>query len=295
MAGRDDSYEKASLPHLRAAGLPFEELPASEAARRFPQVNFEGAAWVLFEREAGYLFARRACQAVLDGFVAEGGEYRQVAVEPGPIEGGALGGLRLSDDSRLAADRYVFACGPWLGRLFPDVVGGRVAPTRQEVHFFGPPAGDTRYLEDRLPVWIDNGALPGAGGGPGGPLFYGIPGDGRRGFKIADDTRGPAFDPTGDDRLPTRSGVRAARDYLAFRFPGLKDAPLLEARVCQYENSPDGRFILDRHPGAANVVLLGGGSGHGFKHGPAVGERAAALALGEGAPDPFFALARFVA
>jgi glycine/D-amino acid oxidase-like deaminating enzyme len=289
MAGEDDAYEKASLPHLRAAGLAFEELSAAEAARRFPQVNFEGVGWAILEQDAGYLLARQACQAVQEAFVAEGGEYRQAAVEPGAIEGGMLHDPRLSGGGRLAADRYVFACGPWLGRLFPAAIGDRVAPTRQEVLFFGTPAGDPRYGEDRLPVWIDNGARPGP---PGGPLFYGIPGNERRGFKIADDTHGPPFDPTSDDRLPSRAAIRAARDYLDFRFPGLAGAPLLESRVCQYENSPDGRFIIDLHPGAANLVLVGGGSGHGFKHGPAVGERAADLALGLGSPDPFFALAR---
>ena len=289
MAGPDDAYEQASLPHLRAAGLPFETLTSAEAAKRFPQVNFEGVAWAILEKEAGYLLARHACQSVLEAFLAEGGESRQAGVEPGPIASGALTGLRLSDGSRLAADRYVFACGPWLGRLFPDVIGERVAPTRQEVLFFGTPAGDPRYLDDRLPVWIDNGARPGP---PGGPLFYGIPGNERRGFKIADDTRGEPFDPTHDDRVPSRAAIGAARGYLEFRFPGLEDAPLLESRVCQYENSPDGRFIIDRHPGASNVVLIGGGSGHGFKHGPVVGERAADLALGDRLPDPFFALAR---
>jgi glycine/D-amino acid oxidase-like deaminating enzyme len=150
------------------------------------------------------------------------------------------------------------------------------------VHYFGTPPGDRRFSDDRFPVWIDNGAR----------LYYGIPGNEERGFKIADDTRGPAFDPTSGDRAPGKTAIRAARRYLGWRFPALADAPLLESRVCQYENTPDGRFILDRHPLAANVVIAGGGSGHGFKHGPALGERVARLVLREADPDPFFALAR---
>jgi len=283
MAGSDDRYEKAALPLLRAAGLPAERLEAGEAAARYPRISFEGVSWVLHEKEAGYLLARRACQAVLERFRREGGEYRQAAVTPGPIAGGAMGPLRLSDRSLLAADRYVFACGPWLGTLFPEVIGGRIRPTRQEEFFFGTPPGDPTWLEDRLPVWIDNGPR----------IFYGIPGSDWRGFKVADDTRGEEFDPTDGERRPSAKGLRSARDYLAFRFPGLKDAPLLEARVCQYENSPDGRFIIDRHPQAGNAFLAGGGSGHGFKHGPAVGERVADLVMGISEPEPFFALARF--
>jgi glycine/D-amino acid oxidase-like deaminating enzyme len=191
-------------------------------------------------------------------------------------------GLLLSDGSKLAADVYVFACGPWLGKVFPDVIGKRIQPTRQEVFFFGAPAGDPRFTEDRLPVWIDSGS----------PHFYGIPGNEWRGFKIADDGRGPAFDPTVGDRTPTGEGVRAARKYLDFRFPGMRGAPLVEARVCQYENSPDHHFILDRHPGAGNVWLAGGGSGHGYKMGPAVGERVAEMALGKRTVDAVFALKR---
>jgi len=164
------------------------------------------------------------------------------------------------------------------------VIGDRVRPTRQEVFFFGTPPGDTRFTEGALPVWADHGA----------GFIYGIPGNEWRGFKIADDTRGPPFDPTDGERIPTPETLRAARDYLALRFPGLKNAPLVESRVCQYENSPDEHFIIDRHPAAANAWLVGGGSGHGFKHGPAVGELVAGLVLDANPPalPPEFRLAR---
>ena len=92
--------------------------------------------------------------------------------------------------------------------------------------------------------------------------------------------------------MPTPERLKAARQYLAFRFPGLKDAPLVEARVCQYENSPDEHFIIDRHPTAENTWLVGGGSGHGFKHGPAVGELVAQLVLAGAATPPEFRLSR---
>ena len=91
--------------------------------------------------------------------------------------------------------------------------------------------------------------------------MYGIPGNEWRGFKVADDTRGPVIDPTTETRTPSPEALQTARDYLGYRFPGLKGAPLLESRVCQYEQSPDEHFIIDRHPGAANAWLVGGGSG----------------------------------
>lgn len=283
MAGEDDAYEKAALPHLRDAGWAFEEWTAAEAAKRYPQINFEGVKWVIFEKGAGYLSARRACRAVVEGFTAEGGEYRELAVESAAIEGGEMRSLKLSDGCTLTADVYVFACGPWLGKLFPGVLGGLITPTRQEVFYFGPPAGDERFSEGGLPVWIDHGER----------LFYGIPGNDGRGFKLADDTRGAAFDATSGDRTPTREALESARRYLAFRFPALKDAPLTESRVCQYEQTPDGQFIVDRHPRAENVWLIGGGSGHGFKHGPAMGEMASEIVADGKSPDSFFPLSRF--
>src|SRR5207249_2085330 len=112
--------------------------PGAETAKRNPQINSERARWAIFERDGGYLTARRACAAVLEGFLAAGGVYRQVAVQP-PVPGEAV---RATDGSTLAADVYVFACGPWLGKLFPDVIGDRVRATRQEVFFFGTPPGD---------------------------------------------------------------------------------------------------------------------------------------------------------
>jgi glycine/D-amino acid oxidase-like deaminating enzyme len=280
----DEEYERAALPILREAKVAVEELSAAEVARRFPQIDTAGIRWAIFERDGGYLLARRACAAVLEAFLEEGGHYRQLAVA-GPVEapGVAGRGLRLADGEHLAADRFVFACGPWLGALFPDVIGERVRPTRQEVFFFGTPAGDRRFNDDALPVWAHHGSR----------FMYGIPGNEWRGFKIADDTRGPLFDPTNGDRTVAPDSVRAVRAYLATRFPGLKDAPLLEARVCQYENSPDEHLIIDRHPRAEHLWLVGGGSGHGFKHGPAVGELVARLVLTGEAPDAQFRLSRF--
>ena len=227
MVGKDDAYEKASLPLLRESGIAFEELTTAEVAKRYPQIHLERIAWAIFEKDAGYLTARLACAAVLEGFLAEGGEYRQLSAAPAPIEGGKLTGITLPDGTKLTADVYVFACGPWLGKLFPEVLGNFIRPTRQEVYFFGTPAGDSRFSEEVFPVWIDRGER----------IFYGIPGNQWRGFKVADDTRGPAFDPTSGERVPSAEGMQAARDFLGYRFPALKGSPLLEARVCQYENS----------------------------------------------------------
>jgi monomeric sarcosine oxidase len=283
MFSTDDAYARLSLPILRDLGLSAHVLTVAEAGRRYPQINFTGVRTCYYEDEAGHLAARRACQVLCEQFQNEGGQYRQTEARPGEIRGQVMSNLLLSDRTRLNADQYVFACGPWLGKVFPDVVGGKVQPSRQEVYFFGTSAGDTSFQEPNLPIWIDFDER----------VFYGIPSAENRGFKVADDTRGEPFDPTDGNRTPSNECIERARTFLRRRFPRLSTSPLLEARVCQYENSPDGHFIIDRHPEAKNVWLIGGGSGHGFKLSPALGEHIAELVLDAATPDPFFGLKRF--
>jgi len=282
-SGRDDAFERGSIEALRAAKIKFQELSTAQMRKLWPQINFEGIQWGIFEPECGYLEARASCAAVVEAFVAAGGKYWQASVSPNGLEEGGLRSVELADGSRVKADRFVFACGPWLGKLFPHTVGSLVRATKQDVFFFGTPAGDTRFHDAHLPVWADHL----------GRFRYGIPGSDRRGFKIADDTRGAEFDPTCGERVVDASTLKDIREYVAFRFPALKGAPLIETRVCQYEQTPDSHFIIDRHPESKNVWLVGGGSGHGFKHGPAVGEMMAELLLKGRSPASVWSLERF--
>ncbi|HKV61128.1 MAG TPA: FAD-dependent oxidoreductase [Candidatus Acidoferrum sp.] len=283
MAGTDDSYERAALPVLQEAGVRFEKLSSTECGKRWPQVNFDGVSWSVYEPDSGFLAARRACEAVLNAFLKEGGQYRQAEVTPGPIANNRMQGVSTSAEETLEADQYIFAPGPWLGKVF-RFLAPSITPTRQEVFFFGTPAGDLRFSEARLPTWIDGGKTP----------FFGVPGNHWRGFKIADDTRGPVIDPNTMERQISQEKLEAARAYLRMRFPALAGAPLVESRVCQYENSTDHNFILDRHPEAQNVWIVGGGSGHGFKQGPVMGEMVADAVLGVSAPPAEMGLARLL-
>jgi len=191
----DDSYVRSALPIVEELGFVVDKLTVADAKRRYPQIDFNGVKSVYFERKAGALSARRACVAVRDAFEKEGGTFRIESVKP--------------FDSRIEADVFVYACGPWLGKLFPDVIGERVRPTRQEVHYFGTPRGSTAYAAGHFPIWIDFGER----------IIYGIPDIHGRGFKVADDTRGAAFDPTNGNRKPSEAGIERARHLLAERFP----------------------------------------------------------------------------
>jgi glycine/D-amino acid oxidase-like deaminating enzyme len=292
MAGTDDSYERAALPLLIEAGVPFERVSPAECASHWPQINFNGISWAVYEPESGYLAARRACEAVLNAFIKEGGEYRQVEVTPGQVASNRMCEVKTGAGEALYADSYVFACGPWLGQVF-SFLSPSITSTRQEVFLFGTAAGDPRFTDEQLPVWSDDSKHD-LDGYPGKHWFYGIPGNHSRGFKIADDMRGAVVDPTSMERKVSDDGLAAARAYLRVRFPQLADAPLVESRVCQYENSTDQNFILDRHPEAENVWIVGGGSGHGFKHGPAFGEIASDAVLGGKQPPSEFKLARLL-
>ncbi|MBC7895376.1 MAG: FAD-dependent oxidoreductase [Cytophagaceae bacterium] len=280
--GSDDAFARTSVAPMKARGLPLRELALAEAARLYPQVRFDGVRTAWLEQDAGFLLARASCEAVREAVVREGGDYRVAQVRPVASPGGRMARVGLSSGGTLSADTFVFACGPWMGRLFPQVIGDRVRATRQEVFFFGPPAGSTQWDDPQFPCWVNFGEH----------LMYGIPGNERRGFKVADDTPGSIVDPDTLDRVVTPASLSAARALLKRRFPGLAAAPVVETRVCQYESSTDGDFIVDRHPTLENVFLLGGGSGHGFKMGPAFGEHAAAVVQGRVPVLPMFALKR---
>ncbi len=283
MAMPEDSYAKQSRAVLRRIGYPFEELQAQEVRRRYEQIHPVPGVRAIFEPESGALMARQAVQSLAREFAREGGKYLQGHVRA-PSGRGNLERVEMSDGSAVHADAFVFACGPWLPKVFPDLLGNRIFATRQDVVFFGTPPGDRRFAVPQMPIWIDFGDQRG---------MYGFPDIEGRGFKVAFDLHGPAFDPDTGNRTVSPGKIQEARAYIAERFPALAKAPVVETRVCQYENTSNGDFLLDRHPDFDNVYLAGGGSGHGFKHGPAVAEYVVARLTGSSTPamEPRFSLA----
>jgi sarcosine oxidase len=280
-------YAIDSLAAMQKLGIAAEKFSTTELRHRYPQIAFEDDAWGILEPASGVLMARRAVQAVVDEFVKLGGECRQTAVQSPAASASAnkpLDSITTSDRHTITARQFVFACGAWLGKVFPELLGPRIFPSRQEIFFFGLPAGVTQFDEAHLPTWLYLA-----------DEFYGMPDIEHRGFKVANDRHGSRVDPDTQSRIPTPEAIEAARGFVARRFRALADAPIVETRVCQYENTSNGDFLIDRHPEIENVWLVGGGSGHGFKHGPSVGEYVGAHVLGrvtaETAADPRFSLA----
>jgi monomeric sarcosine oxidase len=279
MARENDPRITATAQTLESVGVNFELLRRDELERRYPQIDFGEATLAIYEPASGALMARRAVQSVADFVARNGGDYL-VESALAPAGSGRLNEIVTRGGARIGADAFVFACGPWLPKLFPALLGDRIRPTRQEVYFFGVPAGDTRFAPPLTPTWIDFSAET-----------YGMPDLENRGFKLGFDRHGEAIDPDTAERYLTDDSLELARAFLARRFPALADAPLVEARICQYENTSNGDFLIDLHPDFGNVWLVGGGSGHGFKHGPALGEYVAARVIGGGEIERRFTLA----
>lgn len=223
--------------------------------------------------------ARQLVQKVVSEAIRLGTDYLQEKVLP-PATKRRVDVLETTAGRTIVADKFVFACGPWLPKVFPKLLGQLIHVTRQEVFFLGLPDNADEVSWRNMPVWLDFN-----------DLVYAIPNVDGRGLKVAIDAHGPPFDPDVGDRTPTESGITALRSYVAERIPSLKHQPILEARVCQYENTSNGDFLIDQHPDFENLWLVGGGSGHGFKHGPAVGEYVTGLLNGSGLVEQRFTLA----
>jgi len=273
-----DAFARASARVLEDLGIPVVRLGASSLRSRYPILRIEPEDRALFEPRGGALLARRAMRHLAGELAAMGVEFvhgRTIPIRAASGEHGALSRVETTDGRRIEAEQFVVACGPWLDRVCPDALAGRLFVTRQDVLFFDVGSEET----GALPIWAD---MP----------FYGFPALAGGSFKLAHDRHGPHVeDMDGLDRTVAPTTEREARDFLARRFPALADREVVDARVCQYANSSNGDFLIDRHPDLDNVWLIGCGSGHGFKQGPAVGAHAAGLLLGIATPIARFGLA----
>jgi glycine/D-amino acid oxidase-like deaminating enzyme len=276
LAHRDDGYEGESLATLARLGIAAERLEPGEIGKRWPQMVNEGIDWALYEPQGGALMARRGVATVAELFERDGGRLARARILPldeADGAGGRLNLLRTDAGRELGADAFVLAAGPWLPGLLPGVGELALEVTQQEIVYFAVPPGDGRFDAGAMATWVD---YEGA--------FYGLPSIEGRGFKVAPDWPGPVVDPDRQERRLSDERVSASRAFLRRRFPALADQPVAEGRVCQYETTADTHFIIDRHPAYENVWVVGGGSGHGYKHGPSIGEYLSALIAGEDPP-----------
>jgi len=256
-ARRAGGFEEQSRGTLARLGIPHEWLAPDAATGLYPSLGTEDLHGVLFEPEAGALQARRATQLLVEDAERLGARLESRRVVPADLP---------------PADAVIWACGAWLPKLFPNEV--ELVISRREVFFLGGGPdwrGTPGFCEYDAP-------------------FYGHGDIGGLGVKIAPDGPGEEIDPDSLERVPSDTLRSEAHAYAARRFPALAEAPVIGARVCQYSLTADTHFVVAPHPATPGWWLVGGGSGHGFKHGPALGEYVADCVEGAREPEPFHAL-----
>jgi monomeric sarcosine oxidase len=271
-------WVQKSVEVIRRIGGECELISSDKLAQRFPQIRFTPTESAVFEPKSGALMSRRAVHLLVDELIRDGVEYRQASISP-PTSGDSI---QLSDGETISAETYVFACGPWLPKLFPESLAEYIQPVRAEVFFLGVPAGATDFDPPQMPTWIFMGDENWDA--------YGMPSLENRGFKLAVDLITQPADPDTMDRQTTAPYVEQMRHFVRDRFPGLANAPIVETRVCQYENTQTHHYLVDQHPQWKNIWLVGGGSGHGFKNGPALGKYVADVLTKQSPLEPLLKL-----
>ncbi|HEU4413914.1 MAG TPA: FAD-dependent oxidoreductase, partial [Candidatus Angelobacter sp.] len=206
-----DVYLKSLCDVLGRTGVKHEKLDAAAIAHRWPQLSFPEVTWGVLEPESGVLLARRSVQALVSELIKGGVDYTTCAIAP-PRAGGNLAVIETTAGTKVAAGAYVFACGPWLPKLFPELLSSRIFPTRQEVFFLGPPPANTSFQPPAMPVWLHR-THP--------DLPYALPDIENRGFKIAFDRHGESFDPDIGMRVVPQASVDHLRAYLQKHITGL--------------------------------------------------------------------------
>lgn len=258
------AWERASTHHLRRLGIPVQTVPPGAVERRFPGFDGSGSGIVLFEPDGAVLRAREALLALADSARDRGVVLLRGTARP-------RDGMAVVNGERLAADVTVWAVGNALPTLFPGLTS--VRPVRQDSWYVRP---GRRWASADQPAWLDR-----AHG------YYGVPAVGELGVKVVPDTQTPRGSSA---ELPPGELPESVRRYLRARLPDLADAPAAGCEPCQYALTDDEHFILDRYPAHPRVWIVGGDSGHGFKHGPAWGTYVADVIEGRTAPALRFAL-----
>lgn len=250
-------------------GVQYEILTPEEVHYRWPdRFDLSGIGVALYEPQAGVVRARRSCEAVADTCRKLGGRVITGRVRMGRSRDGQLRDIGLTPGWTLTGGKYVFACGPWLPKIFPGILGERMRTPMGYVFYYATPPGDHRWMHPNMPSWN----FPGVTGWPA------LPRD-NRGFRVRTGG-GPNRDPDSSDRYVEWTALARPRDVLTTRFPALEDAPIAQTHACHYESSVSRNFIISPHPDLSNVWIVGAGNAEAFKSGPVIGEYTAKRLLG---------------
>jgi len=268
MIGREDGVlVRGARASAETHRLPFERLDAGEIRRRFPALRPTDDMVAIWEPRAGVLFPE-ACVVAHLALAAKAGAdlHPDEPVESWRREGE---GFELATKHGVyRTERVVLAANAWLERLLPDVPLG-LAVARQPLFWFEPRAHAESFAPERLPIYLWEPEPD--------RFFYGFPAFHGQ-IKVATHGEGAVVDPDTVDREVRASEVDALRQRLETYMPDAAGR-FARAAVCMYANTPDGHFVIDRHPEHERMLILSACSGHGFKFSSVIGELAADLLL----------------
>ena len=266
-ASDENGWESHSKKILNKLNIPCERLSPDDAKALFPSLNIDDLRFVLYESNGGALAAKRSLKALYKLCLYMKCDYLN-------------GHAEIRDDdiyinnSQIDFDIAIWAVGPWMKHVFPFI--DMVKVTMQEVVFFDSPKD---WSVEKIPAFNDISNA-----------FYGCGSLDGMGVKLGYDLKGKEFDITKDKRAYSDQSVEKCREYIAHRFPTLERAKINKIKTCQYTMTPDANWIIAPHPEHPRHWIIGAGSAHGFKHGPALGQYVTDTILNN-KPNPKFSLA----
>ena len=275
---------RGTLASARAHGLPHEVLEAAEVRQRFPAFSLDDGKIGVLDKVAGVLFPESCIRAHAAAATQAGAELRWQ--EPVATWRATSDSVEVETPQRTyVAGNLVLCTGPWMAELLPGL-GVPLTVERNVLYWFRPTTDVTLFAPDKFPVFIIEYEP--------GKLFYGFPTLGDDGVKVARHHTGISCSPADIRREIDQDEIREARGILERHLPTV-NGDLLSATTCMYTNTPDGHFIIDRHPRHPNVFLASPCSGHGFKFASVIGEVLADLACDGRTDHPIdmFRLRRF--
>ncbi|GIK83105.1 MAG: N-methyl-L-tryptophan oxidase [Pseudorhodoplanes sp.] len=267
--GRPDGpLVSGTLASARRHALDHEVLDANAVARRYPAFRLPPDFVGVVQPDAGFLEPEKAIAAQL-ALAARHGAAVRTGERCLAIEADGRGVRVTTERDTIAAARAIVCAGPWLGTLMPDL-RLPLTVTRQAVLWVAPEEPQL-FERARFPIFLHEG--------PHG-IHYGFPLHADDGLKMAKHHHAPdPVDPDDHARTVSAAEEAAIRRAVAAFLPATADAPLRQARTCLYTMTPDGDFLIDRAPGAPQIVIASPCSGHGFKFAPVIGGALADLAL----------------
>jgi len=257
------SFEKQSVETAALAGIELEMLDAAVIKQRLPMFDTERVRQGFFNPHGGYVEARRVLQHLRNDLrQAETAWYIGKTVAELVIVGGRCRGVILADGTRLEADHVLVAAGAWTGLLVPQV--SQLAAATAQPIFHLHVENWNRYSPPQFSVVFPETETSG---------LYALPlHPAEKVVKVGLHTQGRTAHPLRTDRIVQEQEIAHFRRQMSRYAPELATSPIVYSRICLYHDTADFDFLIDRHPDIDGLTVACGGSGHGFKFTPVLGD-----------------------